>query len=473
MRSAMLLTCVSLLSACSLAPRHERPGLPTATEYPADYRDDAPNAARASTLGWTDFFPDQRLQALLRIALRRNRDLTVAVTQIREARAQYGIERANRLPTIGLDAGATRTRVGRGSAGLSGAQLPSGAESATFDRYSAAVGISAFELDFWGRVRNLSEAALSQYLAAEHTARAFRLSLLRDVAITYLTTIETEERIRLAQATVQSRRDGLRIAERRLQAGVTSALDYRQAESLLTQAETELAALQLTQAQNQNLLMVLIGGPLDEQLPAGLPLADQWRVQALSAGLPSDLLTARPDVQAAEERLRAARANVGAARAAFLPSIALTGSFGYASTELDELFGDDGHTWSFGPILTVPLFDFGRRRANLDLAEAREVIAVANYERVVQTAFQEVADALAGRRFLAEQEAAQERNTDAQRRIADLARTRYREGVVSYLEVLDAERNLFAAEQALLQVRRAEAANLVALYVALGGGVEE
>jgi multidrug efflux system outer membrane protein len=351
--------------------------------------------------------------------------------------------------------------------------VPIEAGSATIDRYSVGVGTSAFELDFWGRVRNLSEAARSQYLAAVETRRAFQLSLIHDVASTYLASLEAAERIRLAEATVQSRQEGLRIARRRLDAGVTSALDFRQAETLLTQAETELAGLRLTKAQSDNFIAVLAGGPIDETLPEPLPLSKQAVAATLAPGLPSELLNARPDILAAEERLRAARANIGAARAAFFPSISLTGSYGYASTELHDLVGDDNVTWSFGPSIDLPIFDAGRRRGNLDVARARENIAIASYERTIQTGFQEVSNALAGRRYLAEQVASQERGTLAQRRIADLARTRYREGVVSYLEVLDAERNLFAAEQALLQVRRAEADNLITLYVALGGGLIE
>jgi multidrug efflux system outer membrane protein len=296
--------------------------------------------------------------------------------------------------------------------------------------------------------------------------------LIRDVAVAYLTALEARERLQLAEATVNSRREGLRIARRRLDAGVTSALDYSQTETLLTQAETELAALRLTQAQNINFLVSLIGGPVDDTLPPPIPLAEQTKVEALAAGLPSDLLVNRPDIIAAEARLRAARANIGVARAAFLPSITLTGNYGYASADLDDLVGRDGMTWSFGPSIDLPLFDFGRRRANLTVAQARENIAVANYERTIQASFREVADALAGRRYLAEQVEAQVRTTNAQRRLAELARTRYREGVARYLEVLDAERSLFAAEQSLLQVRRAQVSNLVSLYVALGGGAE-
>jgi multidrug efflux system outer membrane protein len=468
-RTASVAALIALLGACSLAPRHVRPELPTAPDYPADLANRTQGAS-APSLDFRDFFADSRLKMLIELALEHNRDLRVAVARIEEARNLYRIQRADRLPTVGISAQASRTRAGPEALSASGSSVGA-TEPTTFERYSAGAAIAAFELDFWGRVRSLSDAALAEFLATRAAARAFQLSLIREVADAYLSWLEAHERMQLAEATVQSRQDGLRIAKRRLDAGVTSELDYRQAETLLTQAEIELAALKLQLAQNENLLEALVGRPLDMELPDSLPLQAQIRIDALAPGLPSELLTARPDIVAAEERLRAARANIGAARAAFLPSVALTGSYGYASRELDALFENDGRTWSYGPTIDLPLFDFGRRRANLNVAHAREHIAVANYERTIQTAFREVADALAGRRYLAEQVAAQERATVAQRRLAELARTRYREGVVSHLEVLDAERNLFAAEQALLQVRRAEVASLVALYVALGGGL--
>ncbi|HWE41424.1 MAG TPA: efflux transporter outer membrane subunit, partial [Gemmatimonadaceae bacterium] len=379
----------------------------------------------------------------------------------------YRIQSADRIPSIGANAGAARTRNGAAASGIPGAH------STTVNRYSVGVGVPAFELDFWGRVRNLSEAARSQYLATVHAQRAFRLSLIQDVASTYLRVVEAGEEIRIAEAAVQSRREGVRIARVRLDAGITSALDYHQAETLLTQAEATLAALHLFQAEQNNLLFVLVGGPIPDALPGALPLTQQVDSVVLAAGLPSELLLARPDIIAAEERLRASEANVGAARAAFFPSISLTGTLGYASTELNNLVGPDGLTWSFGPSLSLPIFNRGRLRGSATVAHARENIAVAEYERTIQVAFQEVSNALAGRRYLAEQVAAQERGTLAQRQIAALATTRYREGVVGYIEVLDAERNLFAAEQGLLQLRRAEAENLVALYIALGGGVIE
>ena len=466
MRKAFALTLAALLGGCQLAPPHQRPDLPTASDFPG-YAGDVALGQRAVEIGWRDFFADRRLEQLVATALVRNRDLAIAVAQIEEARGLYRIQAADRLPTLGASGDATVARTPGAVTGIPGAS------SSTDDRYSVGVGVTGFELDFWGRVRNLSEAARSQYLATVEAQRAFRLALIRDVASAYFASREADERIALAEATVRSRLEGLRIARLRLDAGVTSALDFRQAESLLTQAETELAGLRLARAQSDNFLAVLTGGPVPADLPAPLPLAEQKSGITIAAGLPSDLLVVRPDILAAEERLRAARANIGAARAAFFPSISLTGSLGFASTDLGNLVGSDGFSWSFGPSISLPIFDWGRRKGNLSVAVAREDIAVASYESTVQQAFREVADALAGRRWLADQVGAQMRATEAQRQIARLARIRYREGVANYLEVLDAERNLFTAEQALIQLRRNELQNLVALYVALGGGALE
>jgi len=460
---------LSLLSACQFAPDHVRPDPPISPDYPAEYTEEEAKA-RASALGWRDFFVDPRLRALIGQALERNRDLAIAVQQIEETRGLYRLQRADQLPSIGLSASATRTGglgFAQGGAGVGGASGTAGLEEV----YTVGVGLSVFELDFWGRVRNLTAAARAEYLSTVTAMRAFRLTLIREVAFAYLTSLEATERIRLAEATVDSRTEETRIARRRFDAGVTSETDLRQAETLLTQAETQLAELRLVRAQSENLLQVLVGGPTDESLPPTVPLADQTNLQPLTTGTPSDLLLYRPDIISAESRLRGARANIGAARAAFFPTISLTGQYGYSSPDLDALVGPNRRSWTYGPSLDLPIFDFGRRRANLDVATARERSAAAEYERTIQTAFQEVSDALAGRRFLAEQVAAQERGLAAQRRLAELARTRYRGGVTTYLEVLDAERNLFSTEQTLLQLRRAQAANLVSLYVALGGGV--
>jgi multidrug efflux system outer membrane protein len=455
-----------VLSACHFAPPHAASPLPTPAAYdvvPAD----AAGGTRAADIAWREFLIDPRLDALVDAALLHNRDLAASVARIELARGLYRIQGADRYPTPVATAVAARSHSGELAAGIPGV----GAR--TLDRASVSVGASAFELDFWGRVRDLTEAARSEYLATVQAQRAFRLSLIQDVATTYLASIETAEQIRLADTTVASRREGVRIARVRQQAGLTSALDLHQAESLLAQAEAALAGLRLTQVEVNNALLVLVGGPLAQPLPEPRSLEQQTNPALLASGLPSELLLARPDVLAAEERLRAAEASIGAARAAFFPSISLTGVLGFASSALNSLVGNEGLTWSYSPSITAPIFNRGRLRGNVAVARAQGQIAVADYEHTIQVAFQEVSNALAGRRHLADQVAAQERVTVAQRQIAALARTRYLEGVVRYLEVLDAERNLFASEQALLQLRRANAENLVALYVALGGGAVE
>lgn len=465
-RITIMAVAASLLAGCTMAPDYQQPPMATAPTYPAEGQPEQ-GEVRATAIGWRQFFADPRLVRLIDASLVNNRDLRVSVGRIEEARGQYRIQRADLLPTIAGQASAERSHGGSISSGGTGAQT-------TVDRYSAGAGITSFELDFWGRVRSLSNAARASYLATVQAERAFRISLIADVAGTYLALREAEERIALAEATVDSRNRGLEIAKLRLDAGVTSALDYRQSETLLTQAQTELAALRRSRAQARNQLEVLVGGPVEGPLPDPLPLLDQGMSDQLGAGLPSDLLLNRPDILEAEQQLRGANANIGAARAAFFPKITLTGSGGYESIELKNGVGQDGVSWSLGPAsLTLPIFDFGRNQGNLDVAKARKNIAVASYEKVVQTAFREVADALAARRYLADQVVAQERALVAQRNSAELAQLRYRNGVANYLEVLDAERSLFDAEQSLVETRRNQLENLVTLYVALGGGLTE
>ena len=453
-----------LLAGCSLAPADVRPEplAKTTDWYAPEAAADPAGSVRATDIGYDAFFPDPRLRSLIALSLERNRDLAVSVARIAEARGLWRIQGADQGPTLAASAAATRNRA---------AAVDAGGQPITGNRASIGIAVPAFELDFWGRVRNLTDAARGEYLATVAGERAARLALIRNLAGAYYQAREADERIALAEATLKSREDGLRIARRRLDAGVTSALDYRQSESLLTQAETELAALKLARTQARNIVLVLIGGELPADMPEALPLAAQTPLKPLAAGLPSALLTARPDIMAAEQQLKAARANVGSARAAFFPSIALTGTLGYASSELSGLFTKGGLTWSFGPGIDLPIFDWGRRKGNVDVAVARADIAVATYERTVQEAFREVSTGLAGRQHLAEEVAAQERAAKAQREIARLARIRYREGVADYLEVLDAERNLFTAEQSLISLRREELDNLAALYAALGGGL--
>lgn len=480
--SAVSLLMASLLAGCQLAPSHDQPPSPSAAQYPAEYQPRR-GTAQASEIAWRTFLQDPRLHAYIAAALQRNRDLQIAVARIEEARGQFNVQGADRYPTLAATADASRGRFPAGGTGATGtgssgsgsapggtSGLSAGSGGRVTERFSVGLGITAFELDFWGRVRNLTEAARAQYLSTVEAQRAFQLSLIADVASTYLAVRGAEARIDLAEATLQSRLDGLRIARVRFDAGITSALDLNQAQSLLTQAKTELSSLRLTRAEQINYLTLLVGGPMQQALPGPLPLNEQINPMTLDAGLPSEVLLVRPDIVGAEQDLRAARANIGVARAAFFPQISLTGSFGYISNELNGLISRDNRTWSIGPSISLPLFDFGRNRGNVTVAEARENIAVAEYERAIETAFREVADALAGRRYLAEQVAAQDENVATLRRIADLARERYAEGVVNYLQVLDAERTLFDAEQALIEVKRAQVQNLVELYVALGGG---
>ncbi len=467
MRKHVALLTLVFAGACHFAPPHVQPPLPTPPVYLSATDSDATVGTRATDITWREFFRDPRLQTLIATALRSNRDLVIAVEQIEVARGQYRIQSADRFPSPVASAGASRSGAGEAVTGIAGAG------TITTDRLNVGASVPSFELDFWGRVRDLSEAARSRYLATIQAQRAFRLSLIQDIATNYLQWLEAQQQIQLAEQTVASRREGVRIAQVRLNSGLTSALDFHQAESLLMQAQAALAGLRLQSAQLDNLLFVLVGGPLPAPLPAPLPLSEQLSPLTLAAGLPSELLLARPDVIGAEERLRAAEANVGAARAAFFPTISLTGALGFASDALRNLVGSDGLNWNYGASAAAPIFNRGRLHGNVDVARAQDRIAIADYERTIQGAFQEVSNALAGRRFLAEQVAAVERGTQAQRQIAALAHTRYLEGVVSYIEVLDAERSLFAAEQQLLQLRRVEASNLVALYIALGGGARE
>lgn len=464
---AALGMALALPGCINMAPEHARPELSTEAVYDAEYRPDG--AVVATTLSYRDWFVDPRLDALIDAALRNNRDLVVATARIEQARAQYRIQDSRRLPSIVASASASNSRTP-----LTGvaASVSGDATAITVENYQLGVGVSAFELDFWGRIKNLSDASRAQYLSTISAQRAFYLSLIADVATTYYELLETEEQVALAEATVSSRSDSLIIAKRRMDVGVTSALPMRQAETLLTAAQQQLASERLAEAQLRNQLTVLVGGRLPADLPEGLPLEEQGSGMRLDAGLPSDLLLARPDIVAAEERLRAARANIGAARAAFFPTISLTGNLGFASESLGGLFDEGGFAWSYGPSINLPIFDWGAREGDLDYAKALEVEEVASYDKTVQTAFQEVSNGLAGRRWLTEQVAVLERTVAAQEEIDRISMLRYREGVTDYLEVLDAERSLFSAQQDLLTTRRALLQNGATLYVALGGGFE-
>lgn len=456
------LLAAGLLSGCSLAPTYERPQAPIEADYPADAGGQA--AYDAATLGWRQFFPDQRLQALIAAALENNRDLRAAALNIEEARAQYRITRADLLPNLNVTGNAARTRTPVDQS-ITGLPIISSS-------YQVGLAIPAYELDFFGRVRNLKDAALSTYLATEEARRSAQISLVAQVAQTYLSERAYAEQLKLAQQTLESRRTNLELAKKRFDVGASSALDLRLAETLVHAARTAAATLSRQRAQAENALTLLVGKKVDE-LPAGQDLALQGIVTDIPAGLPSDLLTRRPDIRAAEQQLLAANASIGAARAAFFPRISLTGSFGSASSTLDGLFESGSGAWSFGPQLSLPIFAFGRNSANLDLAEVRKNQAIVTYEKAIQTAFREVADALAARGALDEQIDAQEAFLKAQQERLHLTDLRYRNGIASSLDQLDAQRDLFAAQQALIQTRQLRMNNAIDLYRALGGGLHE
>lgn len=461
------LAAVFGVSACSFAPRHETPALPVASVYPAD-TDGQPDAASAGHLAaeiaWRDYFADPQLKALIAQALENNREVQTAVLRVEEARAMYGIQRADQLPTIAATASGSRARV-PGDLNLSG-------QSIVTSQYQAGVGLATWELDFWGRVRNLKEAALENYLATDEARRAVTLSLIGQVADSYLGLRELDQRIALARQTVSSREESVRIFSRRFAVGAIAKMDLVQVEVLLQQAKTLVSQLEQARSAQVHALTLLVGSTLPA-LPEQTDFSDDAIAREVRVGLPSDLLLQRPDILAAEHQLRAARANIGAARAAFFPRITLTGSLGTASAELDGLFDSGSRAWSFLPSLSLPIFDAGRNRASLDLAQVRSSLAVTNYEKSIQAAFRDVSDALSARHWLTEQVRIAQATLAAQTERARLSQLRYDNGSVPYFEVLDAQRDLLTAEQQLVQTRRALLSSRVSLYTALGGGSQE
>ncbi|OWY36003.1 RND transporter [Herbaspirillum aquaticum] len=447
-----------LLAACqSMAPDYQRPAAPVAARYPQQ-ADDAGEAVPA--LGWQAWFRDPQLQAIIAQALANNRDLRAAALRVEEARALYGIQRADLFPAVGAQAGLDRSRT-PADLNLTGRPLVGSA-------YQAGVGLSSWELDLWGRLRSLDDAALQTALASEATRRAAALSLVAQVADAWLELAEIDERLAIARDTIASRQESYRIFARRVEVGATSRLNLTQIETLLTQAQALGAQLEQQRAQRLNALTLLAGSTVELPVGQARPALDAVFPE-LPPGTPSLLLTRRPDVAAAEHRLQAANANIGAARAAFFPSISLTGNLGTASAELSGLFRDGSHAWSFSPSLSLPIFTAGRLRNNLDLAEVRRDLAVANYEKAIQSAFRDVADALAARQWLTRQLAIAETAVQVQTERARLSTLRYDNGAAPFLDVLDAQRDLLSARQQRVQIRRALLSSSVALYAALGG----
>ena len=456
-----------VLGGCNLAPTHQTPPLSVPSQVvPAN----APSLSEGATtadvpvLALADWVQDDRLRQLLRQALDQSRSLQQAVLNVERARALYGITQANQLPTVGLAGQAARSRVA--------ADLSSSGQSVTQNQFTVQLGITAFELDFWGRVRNLSEASLQQLLAQTEVQQNVRLTLVGDVVQAWLNLAADQQRLRLAQDTLAAREKAHALTRRMHELGATSGLVVAQNQTTVDAARLDVSAFTSQVAKDRHALELLAGGPVDSALLPGPDdgLARQATAMVdAPAGLPSGVLLRRPDIQAAEHQLRAMNANIGAARANFFPRISLTAAVGFGSRALSALFDSGNGAWNFSPGLSLPIFDGGANRANLRVAEVDRDLAVNGYDRAVQAAFREVADALAERLTWQERLSAATALVGANQRALDLSNARFKAGTDNYLSVLDAQRSLYVAQQQLILLQLAEQLNRVALYKALGG----
>jgi outer membrane protein, multidrug efflux system len=466
-RGAALLAAAALVAGCSLQPVYERPAAGMAPAYPtgAAYKS-LPGGSDKSTppavdIGWRDFLTDPRLQRLIEIALANNQDLRVAALNVAQTQAQYRIQRAAMFPQVGgfADASSSRTP---------GSLSSTGAASVAHD-YS--VGVSAsWELDFFGRLQSLNDQALQQYFATAQARKAAQILLVSQVADQYLIMLADDQLLAVTQRTLETAKASYQLTLLQFQTGTGTELSVRQAETVVEQANANRAAQLRGRAQAENALVLLLGQPLPADLPTPASLDAQAILVDIPAGLPSDLLTRRPDIMQAEATLRGANANIGAARAAFFPTISLTGNLGTSSSALAGLFGAGSLAWSFLPSITLPIFEAGKLQANLDVATLQKDINIAQYQKTIQTAFREVADGLAARGTYDDEVASLERFTKAQQATLDLSELRFRNGVDNYLTVLTAQTGLYNAQLTLVQQRLARLTNLVDLYQFLGGG---
>ena len=460
MMASLALAVSLVLSGCStLEPRSTEVAPAIPSQWPATATTGAVTAApmEVADIGWRDFFVDQRLQALIAQSLDNNRDLRVAVLNVEKARAQYRIQHADRVPAVGAQGQMTRT----------------GGDAPVTEQFSANLGVVQFELDLFGRVRNLSQAALQQYFSEAANRRSAQLSLVAEVANAWLTLGADNEQLRIAQATLASYEDSLRLAEARHQLGGASSLELSQTRTLVETARTDVARFAGQVAQDRNALVLLAGGPVDDTLLPATEVTEVAAVRPLPAGVPGEVLLRRPDVMAAEHALLSANANIGAARAAFFPSISLTGSIGSASSELSNLFDSGTRAWSFVPTLNLPIFQGGKLRANLGVATANRDIALAQYEKAIQSGFREAADALALNESLDAQLASQQALMAAATQAQTLSQARYDAGLDSFVTLLDARRTAYTARKSLVSTQLAQQSNQVALYKVLGGGWHE
>ncbi|MDO7835414.1 efflux transporter outer membrane subunit [Sphingobium sp. HBC34] len=455
------------LAACDMAPKYVRPAMPVpavSPQGPAYVTANGTGAIMPADTAWRDFFTEPRLARVIETALANNRDLRLAVANVEQARAQYRVQRADLLPTVGATGTATYSEQPLVQFGQP--------QRLNTDVYQAQVGISAWEIDLFGRVRNMSKAAQEQYFASVENRNAAQTTLIAEVANAWLTMAADQERLRIARELEKAFGKSLELNRARFAKGIASELEVRQAQTSHDQARSDIAQATTLVAQDQNALNLLAGVTVPAaDLPDMLPSAGVT-LDTLPAGISSDILLRRPDIASAEHQLRAANANIGAARAAFFPNISLTAALGTVSLGLSGLFSGGSETWSVAPRATLPIFDFGRNKGNLRYAKATYEAMLATYEKSVQTGFREVADALARRGTMTEQLEAQTSLRDAARVAYTLSDARFRAGVDSFLTTLDSQRALYGAEQSLLATRLTRAGNMVELYRAMGGGLK-
>jgi outer membrane protein, multidrug efflux system len=453
-----------LMSGCTLAPEYSRPASPVPAEWPvgAAYNElkTIPSASAPTALPWREFITDERLQKIIEIALINNRDLRLAALNVERARALYGISRAELLPSVNA-AGIWDKEHIPGDLSTTG-------NATTSEQYGVNFGISSWEIDFFGRIRSLKDQALEEYMATEDVRRSTQIILTSAVAQAYLTLAADRENLKLVASTLENQETSYKLIQKRYDIGITSELDLRQAQSQVDAVKVNVARYTQLAAQDENALNLLVGSSLPSNLlPMGLDNINPPK--DISPGLSSELLLRRPDILAAEHRLKAANANIGAARAAFFPRISLTTFIGTASADLSGLFKAGQGTWGFTPQIIMPIFD-ARIWSAYDVTKAEKEISVAQYEKVIQTSFREVADALAVRGTVEQQIAAQQSLVDAVAETYRLSNARYTKGIDSYLSVLDAQRSLYGAQQGIINLRLARLVNRVMLYMALGGG---
>jgi outer membrane protein, multidrug efflux system len=458
--------CLYLAGCATMAPKYTQPAAPVPAAWPSgpSYQTEVakPSQKRLADIPWRDFFVDGQLRKLIELTLENNRDLRVATLNIERSRALYQIQRSDLFPKVDATADATYQRIPEA--------LSASGQAVRSDQYSVGLGISSYELDLFGRVRSLKDQALEQFLATEQAQRSVQISLVSQVAATYLALAADRERLQLAKETLASQQASFHLTKSRFEAGVSSALDLNQARTSVDSARVDIARFTTLVAQDENALALVVGSSVPADLLSQSLSDSLASLKELSPGLPSDVLLSRPDILQAEGQLKGANANIGAARAAFFPRITLVSSIGFGSDDLAGLFKPGSFAWKIAPQITLPIFDGGSNLANQKVAEADRDIAVAQYEKAIQTAFREVADALAQRGTIDDQLVAQQSLTDATGETYRLSQARYEKGVDSYLTVLDSQRSLYGAQQNLISTRLARLVNQVTLYKVFGGG---